>query len=62
MSEREKITRKGFLKLGGAGSLCLVINHQSRQLGNYDLLESKEAFGGFTIRMSRVMLNDSSIP
>ncbi len=50
MSEQKNISRRDFLKLGGLASIVLPSITTIGQMGNYDLLESKETFGGFTIQ------------
>ncbi len=45
-----KINRRDFLKLGGLTAFSLPVISKVGQLGNYDLIESKEKFGGFTIK------------
>jgi reductive dehalogenase len=53
MSEQKKLNRRDFLKLGGLASLSLPAITRVGQIGSYDLIESKETFGGFTIKMRK---------
>jgi len=45
-----KISRRDFLKLGGLAAFSLPAISNVGQIGDFDLLESKEKFGGFTIK------------
>lgn len=45
----KKISRRDFMKLGGLAAFSLPAIKKVGQIGNYDLVESKESFGGFTI-------------
>ncbi len=49
MSER-KISRRDFLKLGGLAAVSLPTINKVGKMGEYDLLESPEAYGGFLVR------------
>lgn len=50
MSERKNISRREFLKLGGIASLSLPALTKVGQIGNYNLIESRENYGDFTIK------------
>ncbi len=45
-----KLNRRDFLKLGGLAAFSLPAATKVGQLGNFDLIESQESFGGFTIK------------
>ena len=49
MSDKRTISRRDFLKLGGLAAISLPTITQVGKIGNQDLLESQEAYGGFLI-------------
>lgn len=50
MSDKYNLNRRDFMKLGGLAAVSLPTITKIGTLGAYDLLESKEAYGGFLVR------------
>ncbi len=50
MTNKKKVTRRDFLKLGGLAAVSLPTINQVGRIENDDLLESEEAYGGFLVR------------
>lgn len=49
MSTEKKISRRDFLKLGGIGAISLPIINKLEMLGENELLESQDLYGGFLV-------------
>ncbi len=50
MKDKKNISRRDFLKLGGLAAVSLPAITKVGSIGGDDLLESKEAYGGFLVR------------
>jgi reductive dehalogenase len=50
MAEKPRLQRRDILKLGGLVALAAPAANVIGRIGDYELVESKEDFGGFTIR------------
>ena len=50
MTNNPKINRRDFLRIGGLTAVSLPMITKVGKMGEYDLLESPEAYGGFLVR------------
>ncbi|KAA3662007.1 MAG: reductive dehalogenase [Chloroflexi bacterium] len=50
MPEKQNLNRRDFLKMGGLTAVSLPIITKVGTIGNHDLIESEEAYGGFLVR------------
>ena len=47
---KKKISRRDFLKTAGLAGLALPVANVIGKIGNYEIVSSKEDYGGFLIK------------